>query len=62
MGIFERIHNAGNTVILVTHEPDIADHAHRIVKLRDGLIEADFQNEHIIKVDDPEHHYKVKGI
>ena len=62
MGIFERIHNAGNTVILVTHEPDIADHAHRIVKLRDGLIEADFQNEHIIKVDDPEHHYKIKGI
>jgi len=37
MGIFERIHNSGNTVILVTHEPDIADHAHRIVKLRDGL-------------------------
>ncbi len=62
MGIFERIHNAGNTVILVTHEPDIAEHAHRIVRLRDGLIEADFQNEKIIKVDDPTHHYKVKGV
>ena len=62
MGIFERIHNGGNTVILVTHEPDIADHAHRIVKLRDGLIEADYLNDKIIKVDDPDHHYKVKGI
>ncbi len=62
MGIFERIHNSGNTVILVTHEPDIADHAHRIVKLRDGLIEADYLNDKIIKVDDPDHHYKVKGI
>ncbi|HMR88032.1 MAG TPA: ABC transporter ATP-binding protein [Saprospiraceae bacterium] len=62
MGIFERIHNSGNTVILVTHEPDIADHAHRIVKLRDGLIEADYMNDKIIKVDDPDHHYKVKGI
>ena len=62
MGIFERIHNSGNTVILVTHEPDIADHAHRIVKLRDGLIEADYMNDKIIKVDDPDQHYKVKGI
>lgn len=62
MGIFERIHNAGNTVILVTHEPDIADHAHRIIKLRDGLVEADYLNDKIIKVDDPSHHYKVKGI
>ncbi len=62
MGIFEKIHNSGNTVILVTHEPDIADHAHRIVKLRDGLVEADYLNTKIIKVDDPDHHYKVKGI
>lgn len=62
MGIFERIHNAGNTVILVTHEPDIADHAHRIVRLRDGLVEADYQNDKIIRVDDPNHHYKIKGI
>ncbi len=62
MGIFERIHNSGNTVILVTHEPDIADHAHRIVKLRDGLVEADYLNDKIIKVDDPDHYYKIKGI
>jgi putative ABC transport system ATP-binding protein len=61
MGIFEKIHAAGNTVILVTHEPDIADHAHRIVRLRDGLIESDNLNQNIIRVDDPNHHYKVKG-
>ena len=62
MGIFERIHNAGNTIIVVTHEPDIADHAHRIVKLRDGLVEANYLNDKIIKVDDPNHYYKVKGL
>ena len=41
MEIFGRIHNAGNTVILVTHEEDIANHAHRIIRLRDGVIESD---------------------
>lgn len=48
MGLFEQIHKAGNTVILVTHEQDIAMHAHRIVRLRDGLIESDQPNENII--------------
>jgi putative ABC transport system ATP-binding protein len=61
MSIFEQIHSLGNTVILVTHEPDIADHAHRIVRLRDGLIESDSPNPNIIKVDDPNHHYKIKS-
>jgi len=41
MEIFRNIHDAGNTVILVTHEPDIAEYANRIIKLRDGLIETD---------------------
>jgi putative ABC transport system ATP-binding protein len=41
MALFEQIHAQGNTVILVTHEQDIAEHAHRIVRLRDGLIESD---------------------
>lgn len=50
MGLFEEIHRKGNTVILVTHEEDIARHAHRIVRLRDGLVESDFQNTDIIKV------------
>lgn len=41
MDIFGTIHNAGNTVVLVTHEEDIANHALRIVRLRDGVIESD---------------------
>jgi putative ABC transport system ATP-binding protein len=41
MEIFGNIHSHGNTVVLVTHEEDIANHAHRIVRLRDGLIETD---------------------
>jgi putative ABC transport system ATP-binding protein len=50
MGLFEQIHKAGNTVILVTHEQDIALHAHRIVRLRDGLIESDLPNENIVRM------------
>lgn len=50
MGLFELIHKAGNTVILVTHEQDIAMHAHRIVRLRDGLIESDQPNDNIVSV------------
>lgn len=41
MDIFGAIQASGNTVVLVTHEEDIANHAHRIVRLRDGLIESD---------------------
>lgn len=41
MEIFGKIHSQGNTVILVTHEEDIAAHAHRVVRLRDGVIESD---------------------
>ncbi|MEK6450736.1 MULTISPECIES: ABC transporter ATP-binding protein [Myroides] len=41
MGLFDEIHANGNTVILVTHEEDIAEHAHRIIRLRDGVIESD---------------------
>ncbi len=59
MGIFEQIHKAGNTVILVTHEPDIAQHAHRIVRLRDGVVESDTKNENIISALDPNHPYAV---
>lgn len=58
MGIFEKIHQNGNTVILVTHEPDIAEHCHRIVRLRDGVVETDIRNDHVITVDDPTHRYK----
>ncbi|RYY32214.1 MAG: ABC transporter ATP-binding protein [Sphingobacteriaceae bacterium] len=47
MGLIEDIHAKGNTIIIVTHEEDIAQHAHRIVRMRDGLIEKDYQNTDI---------------
>ena len=50
MGLFEEIHEAGNTVILVTHEEDIAMHAHRVIRLKDGLVETDEKNENVITV------------
>jgi putative ABC transport system ATP-binding protein len=46
MEIFGKIQSLGNTVVLVTHEEDIAHHAHRIIRLRDGVIETDRKNEH----------------
>ncbi len=60
MSIFERIHELGNTIILVTHEPDIAEHASRIIRLRDGIVESDLINEHVIKASDPSHKYNIK--
>ncbi|TZF83675.1 ABC transporter ATP-binding protein [Pedobacter sp. BS3] len=50
MGLLEEIHSRGNTIILVTHEEDIAQHAHRIVRMRDGLIENDYKNTDIKSV------------
>jgi len=41
MRLFERLHEAGNTIILVTHERDIAEHAHRVIMIRDGKIASD---------------------
>ena len=41
MDLFQKLHDAGNTIIMVTHEDDISHYAHRIIKLRDGLIESD---------------------
>ena len=46
MRLFEEIYKRGNTIIVVTHEEDIAQHARRIIRLRDGLIESDVTNEH----------------
>lgn len=45
MNLFDEIHAAGNTVILVTHEEEIARHARRIIRLRDGMVESDERKE-----------------
>lgn len=47
MGLLEEIHKAGNTIVVVTHEEDIALHAHRIIRLRDGVVESDEENKEI---------------
>jgi len=49
MKLFGDIHAQGNTVILVTHEEDIAAHAHRIIRLKDGVIEDDYANKSILQ-------------
>jgi putative ABC transport system ATP-binding protein len=41
MGVFARLHETGNTIIVVTHEPDIAAYAHRVISIRDGQVEKD---------------------
>ena len=50
MRLFEEIHEMGNTLIVVTHEEEVASHAHRILRLRDGLVESDFYNKNIVKL------------
>ncbi len=47
MGLFEEIHRNGNTIVVVTHEEEIAQHAHRIIRLKDGLVETDELNQNI---------------
>jgi putative ABC transport system ATP-binding protein len=47
MGLLHEIHQRGNTIIIVTHEEDIALHAHRIIRLRDGIVENDYKNPNV---------------
>lgn len=49
MNLFQELHDRGNTIIMVTHEDDIAHFAHRIVQLKDGYVEADNVNKSIVR-------------
>lgn len=49
MRIFDDLHDAGNTIILVTHEDHVANYAHRVVRLKDGQVESDITNGHLKK-------------
>ncbi len=51
MRLLQDIHDAGNTIILVTHEEDIAKHAHRIIRLHDGEVEYDVKNTNIVTLE-----------
>ncbi|GAB3181052.1 ABC transporter ATP-binding protein [Telluribacter humicola] len=51
MDLFDQLHSKGNTIVMVTHEEDIARYAHRIIRLRDGLIESDTINPTPTKVE-----------
>ena len=46
MTLFERLHATGNTIVLITHEPEIAEYAHRVIHLRDGGVEEDVRQTH----------------
>jgi putative ABC transport system ATP-binding protein len=47
MDLFDQLHSKGNTIVMVTHEDDIAQYAHRIVRMRDGLVESDLINPNV---------------
>jgi putative ABC transport system ATP-binding protein len=48
MALFDQLHQTGQTIVLVTHEHDIAEHAQRTVTLRDGVISSDVMREHAV--------------
>jgi len=54
MALLQKIHEDGNTIILVTHEEEIARHAHRIIRLRDGLVESDTRNLNVVRMESPQ--------
>ena len=50
MALFEEIHKAGNTIVVVTHEPDIAEHMERVVRLIDGVVASDDINTNMYQM------------
>ena len=47
MALFKRLHDAGNTIVLITHEQEVAEYAHRVIQLRDGQVERDLQQSRL---------------
>ena len=47
MALFRRLHDAGNTIVLITHEQEVAEYAHRVIQLRDGQVERDLQQSRL---------------
>ncbi len=47
LNLFDRLHSGGNTIILVTHDPEVAVHANRVIRLRDGVVESDHPSENV---------------
>jgi putative ABC transport system ATP-binding protein len=56
MNLFQELHDKGNTIIMVTHEDDIAHYAHRIIRLKDGLVEWDHKNDNVTRGEPVEAH------
>jgi putative ABC transport system ATP-binding protein len=51
MDLFDQLHKKGNTIVMVTHEDDIAQYAHRIIRLRDGIVESDTINKNVRRIE-----------
>lgn len=51
MDLFDQLHKKGNTIVMVTHEDDIAQYAHRIIRLRDGIVESDTINQNVRRIE-----------
>jgi putative ABC transport system ATP-binding protein len=55
MALFDDLHAKGNTIVVVTHEPDIAEFAHRIITIRDGVIASDHPSARFSNPSEPHH-------